>query len=297
MWPSKPTRNGWPLNRTLSPARSPSSAAERSLRVRLRSIGSSRHTRPPAAAVIAQADVGEAHRAPGKQGNRGIAANHRLEAGHRADLGLDGVAHVLGGNDQRNRHERGNPGRNQCGEEDSQAFETASHEHGCSTYDDPAAADRPAARGPLLTRLCDAFVALRPQFSLGSTRKPASVLARISSTVTFGAVSMSVMPPPRCLSMANTPRSVITRSTTWSPVSGSVQRFSSLGSSLAVCSMITTTFLTPATRSMAPPMPLTIVPGIVHLSSSPFSATCMAPRMERSIWPPRIMAKLSAEEK
>ncbi len=52
MWPSKPTRNGWPLSRTLSPARSPSSAAERSLRFRLRSIGSSRHTNRPVATKL-----------------------------------------------------------------------------------------------------------------------------------------------------------------------------------------------------------------------------------------------------
>src|SRR5262245_29185963 len=70
-----------------------------------------------------------------------------------------------------------------------------------------------------------------------------------------------------------------------------------LASFLAECSITTTTFLTPATRSMAPPMPLTILPGIIQLARSPFSATCMAPRMERSMCPPRIMAKLSADEK
>ena len=57
------------------------------------------------------------------------------------------------------------------------------------------------------------------------------------------------------------------------------------------------TRLTPATRSIAPPMPFTILPGMVQLAMSPFSATSMAPRMVRSIWPPRIIAKLSAEEK
>ncbi len=61
--------------------------------------------------------------------------------------------------------------------------------------------------------------------------------------------------------------------------------------------MTTTTFLTPATRSIAPPMPFTILPGIIQLARSPFWETCMAPRMERSIWPPRIIAKESAEEK
>ena len=61
--------------------------------------------------------------------------------------------------------------------------------------------------------------------------------------------------------------------------------------------MITTTFLTPATRSMAPPMPFTILPGIIQLARSPFSATCMAPSSAMSMWPPRIMANESADEK
>ena len=42
---------------------------------------------------------------------------------------------------------------------------------------------------------------------------------------------------------------------------------------------------------------MTILPGIIQLARSPFSATCMAPRIDRSIWPPRIMAKESAELK
>jgi hypothetical protein len=88
------------------------------------------------------------------------------------------------------------------------------------------------------------------------------------------------------------------RVTTRWPVSGRVQRFSTLlWPALLAWSMTTTTRLTPATRSMAPPMPFTILPGIIQLAMSPFSATSMAPRMERSMWPPRIMAKLSAELK
>ena len=73
-----------------------------------------------------------------------------------------------------------------------------------------------------------------------------------------------------------------------------------------------------ATRSMAPPMPFTILPGIIQLARSPardtwggvviprdcdgdlpwelevWCGTCMAPRMVRSTWPPRIIAKLSS---
>ena len=41
-------------------------------------------------------------------------------------------------------------------------------------------------------------------------------------------------------------------------------------------------------------MPLTILPGIIQLARSPFTATCIAPRIERSMWPPRIIPKLSA---
>ena len=61
--------------------------------------------------------------------------------------------------------------------------------------------------------------------------------------------------------------------------------------------MVTMTRFTPATRSIAPPMPFTILPGIIQLARSPFSATSMAPRIERSMWPPRTMAKESAELK
>ncbi|MCY1234402.1 hypothetical protein D9M72_469840 [compost metagenome] len=66
---------------------------------------------------------------------------------------------------------------------------------------------------------------------------------------------------------------------------------------LAVCSISTTTRPTPATRSIAPPMPLTILPGIIQLARSPFSLTCIAPRMARLMWPPRIIANESADEK
>src|SRR3954471_21291029 len=52
------------------------------------------------------------------------------------------------------------------------------------------------------------------------------------------------MPDPPFLSIANTPKSVITRSTTPAPVSGRLHRFNSFGSSdpslaLAVCSITT----------------------------------------------------------
>src|SRR5262249_4020508 len=132
--------------------------------------------------------------------------------------------------------------------------------------------------------------------SVLATLKLASVLPLLSSSVTSGASSIKVSPPPFRTSV-NTPRSVITISTTPAPVSGSEQRRLSFDSSLVKCSITTMTFFTPPTRSIAPPMPLTILPGIIQLARSPFSATCMAPRMAISIWPPRIMAKESAELK
>ena len=82
------------------------------------------------------------------------------------------------------------------------------------------------------------------------------------------------------------------------PVSGSEHALTSFGvPSLALCSIITTIFFTPATRSMAPPIPLTIFPGIIQLAISPEPLTCIAPRMHMSMCPPRIIAKDSADEK
>ena len=44
-------------------------------------------------------------------------------------------------------------------------------------------------------------------------------------------------------------------------------------------------------------VPGKMVKGTIQLARSPFCATCMAPRMERLMWPPRIIANESAEEK
>ena len=46
---------------------------------------------------------------------------------------------------------------------------------------------------------------------------------------------------------------------------------------MAVCSISTITRLAPWTRSIAPPMPLTILPGIIQLAMSPAAETCIAP--------------------
>ena len=81
------------------------------------------------------------------------------------------------------------------------------------------------------------------------------------------------------------------------PVRGSVHWRTILGAPLAVCSIVTTTRFTPATRSIAPPMPLTILPGTIQFARSPSCEICIAPRMHRSTCPPRIIAKESADEK
>ena len=49
-----------------------------------------------AGAVVAEADIVEADAAGREQRDRHVAAQHRVEAGHRADLRLDGLAHGIG---------------------------------------------------------------------------------------------------------------------------------------------------------------------------------------------------------
>ena len=56
-------------------------------------------------------------------------------------------------------------------------------------------------------------------------------------------------------------------------VSGSVHVLTILGLPLAVCCMATITRLAPVTRSIAPPMPGTILPGIIQLASRPCAST------------------------
>ncbi len=88
------------------------------------------------------------------------------------------------------------------------------------------------------------------------------------------------------------------RCTTFLPVRGSEHSCTILcDPSLATCSMSTTTFFAPWTRSIAPPIPLTILPGIIQLAMSPPADTCMAPRMAASTLPPRIIPNEVAESK
>ena len=50
------------------------------------------------------------------------------------------------------------------------------------------------------------------------------------------------------------------------------------------------------TKSIAPPIPLTIFPGIIQFARSPFAPTCNAPKTVISTFAARIMAKDSEEE-
>src|SRR5262249_55976387 len=110
------------------------------------------------------------------------------------------------------------------------------------------------------------------------------VFATTSSTDTSGAVSIRCRPSAQTSITAS---SVTIRFTHPTPVSGSVHRSRIFGlPSLAACSIITITLRAPCTRSIAPPMPLTILPGIIQLARSPATETCMAPSTATSSCPP-----------
>ena len=88
-----------------------------------------------------------------------------------------------------------------------------------------------------------------------------------------------------------TPISVTMRSTQCTAVSGRVQVGRILGSPRWVCSMATMTRFAPTTRSIAPPIPGTILPGMIQLARLPAASTCRAPSTVASTWPPRIRVK------
>src|SRR5829696_1369362 len=99
--------------------------------------------------------------------------------------------------------------------------------HSVGIYTAPKGACRPRLRpqarnGGANRRLSRRYAAAL--VVLSSIRKLASVLALTSSSETPSASSMRSIPPPPFLSMRNTPRSVITMSTTPCPVSGRLQR-------------------------------------------------------------------------
>src|ERR1700757_1405529 len=134
----------------------------------------------------------------------------------------------------------------------------------------------------------------RRQGTAGRARG-ASGFAKTSSALTPGAVSIRRIPSS---ATSMTARSVKIRFTQRLPVSGSEQCSTIFAlPSLAVCSIITKTFSTPCTRSIAPPMPLIILPGIVQLARSPAAETCMAPRTAMSRCPPRMIPNEYDEQK
>ena len=51
------------------------------------------------------------------------------------------------------------------------------------------------------------------------------------------------------------------------------------------------------TKSIAPPIPFNLIPGIIQLAISPVHDTCIDPRTVISKWPPRIIPNESDEEK
>src|SRR3954462_9263421 len=121
--------------------------------------------------------------------------------------------------------------------------------------------------------------------TLSGTVSSASVTASTSATLTPGAVSCSVALPP---GKAMTAISVTTRSTGRTEVSGRLHLGTILDLPLAACCIATSTRLAPLTRSMAPPMPGTILPGIIQLARRPPASTCKPPSTVMSTCPPRI---------
>ena len=101
-----------------------------------------------------------------------------------------------------------------------------------------------------------------------------------SSKVTLSANSKSDI----SLLTSKTPKLVIMVFTTPFPVRGKLQLSTIFGApSFALWSIRTITFFTPATKSIAPPIPLTIFPGIIQLAKSPFLETSKAPSIDKSI--------------
>src|SRR5690606_32225341 len=149
--------------------------------------------------------------------------------------------------------------------------------------DDDVLHDGYSARSKVISGTCS-----------GTIRRPA-VFSMISSTLTPGARSRRTKAPS---SISREARSVSTLRMQPAPVSGSEQRSSNLDSPfLEAWVMVTMMFSAPATRSIAPPMPLTSLPGIIQEAMLPCTSTSKAPSTVRSTWPPRIMAKDWAESK
>lgn len=130
-----------------------------------------------------------------------------------------------------------------------------------------------------------------------SMRKPVS--AWRDSNVWPSAISVRISLPSR---FSNTAFSVMTMLATLLPVRGNQHLSISFSRAFpvifsALCCITTITFDPLLTRSIAPPIPFAILPGIIQFAMSPLWLTCRAPSMVMSRWPPRMMEKDSEEEK
>lgn len=126
-----------------------------------------------------------------------------------------------------------------------------------------------------------------------------SVYFWTSSKVKPSAISVSTSLPCR---FSNTAFYVMTRLAFDLPVKGNQQLSTSLNRALslafsALCCMTTITLEPQFTKSIAPPIPLATLPGIIQLAISPVLLTCSAPNMVMSRCPPLIIAKDSDDEK
>jgi hypothetical protein len=114
----------------------------------------------PAVAALAQADVVEAHRAGREQRYRGAAAQHRIEPGDGADLGLHGRAHGLGRHQKREDHESAEARDRQGRNGKSKAPDANDRGHASfSSFPALEPAITEGERVRKLQSLCDAFVA------------------------------------------------------------------------------------------------------------------------------------------
>ena len=128
-----------------------------------------RRERRRAGAVVAEADVIEAHAAGRKQRHRGCTAQHRIEPCDGADLGLDRFAYRVGRHQERQDHENADTDGGQGCSNKSKAFDADGRDHD-ACFSSVRRRSRPTMprgtkvqtctpEGETLQLLCDPFVA------------------------------------------------------------------------------------------------------------------------------------------
>ena len=85
-----------------------------------------------AGAVVAEADVVEAHLPVGNSDTEAPPAQHRIKAGDGADFGLDGLAHRIGRHQKWQDHESADPDGCQGHNSKSKAFDANGRGHDAS---------------------------------------------------------------------------------------------------------------------------------------------------------------------